>query len=112
MFIGASLYTIPVKAQEKDSTVLAAAKPIFSGNEKNLTDTLMAYGNAATSPEFKAVVDEAVTVIKNPPTDGKVDSWYAWIIAALGALFGVYQFFKSKKTPEPDPASKPADRYR
>jgi len=97
IFTLSALYTIPVKAQEKKDSLVVVS--VFTGNEKNLTDSLLAYGKGATDPEFKAVLVDAAAVIKATPTDGKIDSWYAWIVAVLAAIFGVYQYIKAKTAP-------------
>lgn len=96
MFIASALCPIQVKAQEKKDSITVSV-PVFTGNEKNLTDTLLAYGHAATSPEFQAVVTDAVTVIKAGPKENTIEGWYSYILAALASIFGVYQLIRGNK---------------
>jgi hypothetical protein len=110
LMITSSLCSIHAKAQEKTDIEVVAVNPVFTGEEKNLTDSLLSVGKALTDPALKATVIDAVNVIRATPQHGGIDDWYAWIIAAAGAIFGVYQYVKralSKKEPEPTPRGFP-----
>jgi hypothetical protein len=96
LLVMSTLYPVQVKAQEKTDSLVTASTPVFSGQEKNLTDSLLSVGKALTDPELKATVVDAVNVIKATPKSGGFEAWYAWLVAALGAVFGVYQYVKRK----------------
>lgn len=116
-----ALCTVPAEAQPKgtDTTVLvqqggttvkvdsAANKvtPVFNGTEQNLTDSLAAVGTAITSPEVKGVINDAVKTIIATPKGGGIQDWISWALAALGAIFGLYHYYKRatakpKSTPQ------------
>lgn len=110
MFTVLSLSPVTTKAQtsvtqsveSKDSAALLAT-PIFTGAEQNLKDSLLSIGRAAVDPETKAVISDAVAVLKDTPEQGGLEGWYAYVVAAVGVLFGLYQYFKRRWTGTYDP---------
>lgn len=100
LVVMSALYPVQVKAQEQTDTELVSTQ-VFSGEEKNLTDSLLSVGKALTDPELKATVVDAVNVIKATPQKGGIEAWYGWLVAALGAIFGVYQYVKRSLAAKP-----------
>jgi hypothetical protein len=94
LVVMSALLPVQVKAQEQTDNTELVSTQVFSGEEKNLTDSLLSVGKALTDPTLKATVVDAVNVIKATPKSGGIDAWYAWLVAALGAVFGVYQYVK------------------
>lgn len=96
LLVMSALCPVQVKAQEQTDIKETVSTPVFSGEEKNLTDSLLSVGKALTDPELKATVVDAVNVIKATPKSGGIEAWYAWLVTALAAVFGVYQYVKRK----------------
>lgn len=107
MFVVMTMISAPtVKAQDEKpiqilDTIPVIASPVFSGAEQNLTDSIIAIANAATSAEAKLVLTDAVAVIKDTPKEGGLEAWYGWIVAACSALFGIYQYVRKRTQPHP-----------
>jgi hypothetical protein len=96
-----ALHPIQVKAQEQTDSTIVVSGQVFSGNEKNLTDSLLSVGKALTDPALKATVIDAVNVIRSTPKSGGLEAWYGWFTAALAAVFGVYQYGKRSLAKKP-----------
>lgn len=88
---------VQAEAQTKTDTTIVAVTPIFSGNETTLADTLLAYGKAATDPEFKAVVTDAVAVIKDTPKGGGFEAWVTYLFAVIAAVMAVWAYVEKKR---------------
>lgn len=98
--------TLQSNAQAKDtvSTITGAVitaqipegTPIFSGAEKNKVDSLLSIAKAANSTEVRDVLTNAAAQLKDVPKSGSISDWYAYITAALGLIYGLYQYGKRK----------------
>lgn len=101
-----SLYTVPVKAQEKKDTI-TVVQPVLTGAEKDLADTVQAYAAGVADPQLKAVLFDAVSAIKNVPQGNDPSKWAAYAFGVIGALATAWVLIKGKFFTKKEPESPP-----
>lgn len=86
----------PMDSSFTTDTAALLKTPVFSGNEKNKADSVLAIAKAAIDPETKDVLIEAGHQLQDTPKGGGIGDWIAYIIAALGVIYGLYQYFQAR----------------
>lgn len=86
-------------AQTDSTTSLSADTGVKAPVLKEATkvDSLFAYAQLVTNPDFKDLLVSTANTIKAGPAENTVEGWYGWIAAVLAAIFGVYQYLTKKK---------------